>query len=186
LIAYLDVAPLRWSSAAIRGATPGTVVGDPRQWRDPVDTSVLDGRRCALATADPRWYAPLLRQSRPALVAIDVCGEWPSFCAPAIRDCVRHAHLVTITAVDYRRLPRTVLEGVRLGHDGGPALIVKNGGAGVHIRCRGATIELPAPPVRTLRTDVGAGDLLLGCLAANLDPHPDGLTPEELRDAYER
>jgi sugar/nucleoside kinase (ribokinase family) len=186
LVDELPVPPLRWSGPTVCGeGSPAAVEGDACAWRARTDPAVLDGQRCALANADPRWYARLLRYCAPRFAAIDLSGEWLSFCAPAVRECLSRVHLVTMTEADHRALPRTALEGVRLGYHGGPALIVKRGHKGVVVRCGGVTTELAPPQVAHVRADVGAGDVLLGCLAAQLGAPADGLRSPEVCEAYQ-
>jgi sugar/nucleoside kinase (ribokinase family) len=184
----LPFAALRWVGARVQGDNGrAEVVGDPVAWRAEPPYPDLRGRTLVLANGDPKWYAQLLQAGRPRFVALDVHGEWVlAHRAAALQACLSRAHLLTITRRDFEALPSQVLPGVRAGRRGGPALVVKDGARGVRLHADGQRRDRPAPPVARVLTDVGAGDLLLGALAAALAPGPCPPGLDDLTRAYDR
>jgi sugar/nucleoside kinase (ribokinase family) len=100
--------------------------------------------------------------------------------------CLRQVQLVTITAKDMAALPPEVLRGVRAGKPGGPALVVKRDVRGVSIIVNGECRNLPPPTLQMpVRTDAGAGDVLLGGLAVHLSRSQESLSIDRVQQAYE-
>jgi hypothetical protein len=64
-------------------------------------------------------------------------------------------------------------------------LIVKNGSAGIKIFGGGAVRNLPAPSPKSINTDVGCGDLLVGALAGHILQNPLFAEPVSFCDLIE-
>ena len=177
--------PLVWAAGAIVGDERRWALrGDPRHWGVACHPSELHGRTLVLANGHIGSYAGLLRAGRPRFVAMDINVGWVPSQVLALGQCLRRAHLVTITRSDLERLPRAATSGTGLGEPGGAALLVKAGPAGVTLVAGGHSCMLPPPEVARLQTDVGAGDLLLGCLAALLGHTPVPLSAKHVEHAY--
>jgi hypothetical protein len=162
--------PLRWSTGpVVDEACRWTLAGDPRGWSGTCEPVELHGRIVVLANGNPYAYARMLKDAQPGYVAIDIDGCWVASQSSAIKECVRRARLVTITRRDHERLPPGFFAGTGSGGPSGPMLVIKAGAAGVELIAEGGRRVLPAPPVDgPVGTDVGAGDVLLGFLAARL------------------
>src|SRR5262249_33428098 len=116
---------------------------------------------------------------------MDIDAGWAASQSPALRQCLRRAQLVTVTRRDHERLPADCIAGIGLGEPGGPALIIKSGPAGVTVLANGESVALPAPVVQQpIRTDIGAGDLLLGLLSARIALHSRPAFLETIEGAY--
>jgi sugar/nucleoside kinase (ribokinase family) len=188
LVKTSQLPALRWAAPQVLGDLRSwRMHGDPRLWRVPdLPPGALDGCLVVLANADPDWYADVLSAHRPRFVAVDVDGAWTLYRTKSINLCLRRAHLVTISENDLKALPRGVLSGVRAGYSAGTALVIKRGAAGVRLVVNGEHRDLP-PPVSpsSVRTDIGAGDVLLGGLATSLG-FDDDMSMDRVEDAYQR
>ena len=183
----LQRAPLGFSAPRLLGASSGyQISGDPALWRG--STSVpKEVNKLVLANADPAWYSQLLAQSRgSSQVFIDIHSQWIRFRPSETLSCLRAANVVTLTESELQLLPRQVVVQAHLGSQGGPALVIKHGASGCVVRANGREAIVPAPVLsRPASHDVGAGDLLLGLLAAHCPFKPE-LEVEDLVLAYER
>lgn len=178
--------PLVWRAGAVIGETRDwKLEGDPRGWTAACAPALLRGRALALANGNPGPYAELLKRAEPRFIAIDVNVDWLPAQAPALKYCLQRAQLVTVTREDYLRLPSDLLAGTGLGRRGGPALVVKAGEAGVTVHAEGQSRWLQPPKIDGgARTDVGAGDLLLGILTARLGCKSGPVSVRDLEAAY--
>lgn len=183
----LRKAPLEFSTPRLLGTSSTyQISGDPALWRG--STSLPQGlRKLVLANADPAWYAQLLAPGRENLqVFFDIHSQWLKFRPSETLSCLRAANVVTLTEDELRLLPRQLLAQARLGSPGGPALLIKHGASGCVVRANGREASVPPPVLsRPASHDVGAGDLLLGLLAAH-SPSERELEVEDLVLAYER
>jgi hypothetical protein len=162
------------------------IVGDPAVWRAPFSPDELNGQILVLANADPCWYEQILTSCNPRLVAMDVHGEWVTWRASSLNTCLRRANIITITEQDLKKLPKSVLSGVRAGHESGRALIIKRGQKGISVFAGGQEVDLPAPKLDSdIQTDVGAGDFLLGALVGCLSRETNDLTLRDFKEAYD-
>lgn len=185
LVRRVDGNGLRWTSPRILGTKrPWSLCGDPRRHTVACDDAELDGRILILANGAPDVYASMLQKRRHRFAVMDVDGSWSASQATALQDCMSRVDLVTITQFDLERLPFRARAGVRLGQPGGPALLVKNGPSGVQIRSGGQERRMPAADCREVATDIGAGDVLLGCLAGTLSGVESPLTVDAVAEAY--
>lgn len=186
LICRRPAPPLRWTAGPIVAETRRwTLEGDPRGWAAACEPDQVSGRALVLANGDPDPYARWLRSSQPGYVAIDVDGSWVASRPWAVNECLRRADLVTITRGDYDRVPPDVLEGTGVGRRPGAVLVIKSGSAGVEIVAGGQRRALPPPGVDArVGTDVGAGDVLLGFLAARLGSRAAPCDLEAAEAAY--
>lgn len=178
--------PLRWSAGRVLGnSRRWQLEGDPRKATASCDPARLEDRVVALANGNPSVYAPMLLQSRPRFAALDVDGSWAASQLPALRQCWRRVHLVSVTKTDYDRLPSEARAGSGLGQRGGPVLVLKSGPDGVTISAEGEARSLPAPTVRgAVQTDIGAGDVLLGILTARLAECRSPISLDAAASAY--
>jgi hypothetical protein len=183
----LQIAPLVLSTPRLLGASSSYQIrGDPALWRG--STSVpKEVNKLVLANADPAWYAQLLAHSRrDSQVFIDIHSQWIKFRPSETLSCLRAANVVTLTESELQLLPRQVVVQAHLGLQGGPALVIKYGASGCLVRANGREAIVPAPVLlRPASHDVGAGDLLLGLLAAHCPFKPE-IEVEDLVLAYER
>jgi hypothetical protein len=178
--------PLRWIAPPVIGESRSwKLEGDPRKWIATCDPYLLSGRVLTLANGSPSAYADLLEKASPRWVAMDIDACWAASQSLALNRCVRRVNLVTITRRDYEELPSQVLAGTKAGQPGGAALIIKAGATGIMVNAQGETRLLPAPAVSgEVKTDVGAGDFLLGILSAHLGPRCISCSVEEIECAY--
>ncbi len=183
----LQRAPLQFSTPRLLGTSSAyQISGDPALWRG--STSIpKEVNKLVLANADPAWYAQLLEHRREgSQVFIDIHSQWIRFRPSETLSCLRVANVVTLTESELQLLPRQVVVQAHLGSQGGPALVIKQGASGCVVRANGREAVVPAPALsRPPSHDVGAGDLLLGLLAANC-PFKSELEVEDLILAYER
>jgi hypothetical protein len=167
---------LKWQGPAILGESgEAKLIGSPEVWRVAVSPAVGEGQDLVFANGDPEWHAAVLQRCRPRFVAMDIHGDWIPHRAAALDACLRRSNLVTITERDLARLPPTLR--VELEQPQGPAVVIKRGAKGVTIMAGGERSDLRAPDLQgAIRQDIGAGDLLLGALAASLT-RVDGPVP---------
>ena len=182
----LPQAPLRWHTPAVIGThRRWQLDGDPRGWSAPASAAVLSGRVLALTNGPPAAYAAMLASAIPRFTAFDLDARWAPSQPAALAACVRLADLLTLTRTDYQNLPPSVLAGSGAGQPGGSLLIIKDGANGVDLLADGKHLHLPPAAINgPLRTDVGAGDLLLGLLAARLGRLPAPPTLDDCAVAY--
>lgn len=182
----LPQAPLRWHTPAVIGTQRRWQLdGDPRGWSAEASPAALAGRVLALANGPPAAYAAMLTSATPRFTAFDLDARWAPSQPAALAACVRLADLLTLTRTDYQHLPPSVFAGSRAGQPGGPLLIIKDGAHGVDLLADGKRLHLPPAAINgPLRTDVGAGDLLLGALAAQLGRLPAPPTLDDCATAY--
>nr|WP_315250263.1 hypothetical protein [uncultured Duganella sp.] len=179
-------APLRWHTPAVIGTRRRWQLdGDPRGWSAEAPPAALAGRVLALANGPPAAYAAMLASAAPRFTAFDLDARWAPSQPAALAACVRLADLLTLTRTDYQNLPPGVFAGSGAGQPGGPLLIIKDGANGAILLADGKRLRLPPAAIGgPLRTDVGAGDLLLGALAARLGRLPAPPTPDDCASAY--
>ncbi len=159
---------LHWIGPALVGSDVSSfrIEGNPMLWDVPVAPHRLAGRVCGLANADLRWYARVLRSGPPALVGLDLDAGWFRYRHPDLEECLTQASFATITRADFARLPPAATRLLEAY-----TVVVKNGPHGVVVMTGDTRDHLPPPVERQsdVRSDVGAGDLLLGCLAGALE-----------------
>lgn len=182
----LPLPPLRWHTPAVIGTQRRWQLhGDPRGWSAEAPAAALTGRVLALANGPPAAYAAMLLSASPHFTAVDLDARWAPSQPAALATCVRQADLLTLTRTDYHSLPPSMFAGSSAGQPGGPILVIKDGPRGVDILAHGARLHLPPAPLDgPLRTDVGAGDVLLGALAARLGRLPTPPTLDDCATAY--
>jgi len=182
----LPLVPLRWHAPAIVGTgRRWQIEGDPRAWSATAPAAALAGAILALPNAPPAAYAAMLEGAQPRFTAIDLDARWAPSQPAAFAACARRAQLLTLTRADQLSLPRGTFAGSRAGERGGPVMVVKDGADGVDILAGGGRLHLPAPVCNgPVRTDAGAGDLLLGFLAARLGPLTAPPTLDDCAGAY--
>ena len=183
-----DLPPLRWIAPALVGTKRDWVLeGDPRGWVAQCDPADLQAATLILANANPRAYATLLSGARPSFTAMDIDGRWGPTQLDALKACLPHVQLLTVTRTDLARLPRGLLAGTGIGRRPGTVLLVKDGPAGVTARIDDQERSWPAPPCdREPSTDIGAGDLLLGILGTIIGCSPTPVTHAVAEAAYVR
>lgn len=177
--------PLKWFSGAIRGEeTSATFEGSPQEWPAPATPASLAGHMLVLTNGNPLHQIDQIAR-KPARVAIDIDAGW-SFAHPRpINACIKAANFVTVTTGDYKRLPSLVTLGTGLGRPGGPAVFIKRGAEGVILEYEGIRRQLPAPSLpRPVTNDIGAGDFLLGFIAAKIGLQKHAVTIDALENAY--
>lgn len=158
----------------------------PPRILSPEAISEMMSRSLVLANGDPAEHAAVLAAvPLTTAVCVDLHGEWFGVRAREVAVLLARADVITVTEADWRRLPRLCLSGLRLGYAPLPVLVVKRGPEGVLIRSGGVEIALPPPlPPEMVRCDLGAGDLLVGCLAAELAEYGKEVDAHRVAKAY--
>ena len=183
LITPVSRPPLKWFSGAVRGEeTSATFEGSPQEWPAPAAFVDLAGHMLVLANGNPLHHIELIAR-KPARMAMDIDAGWAFAHPHRINTCIKAASFVTVTAKDYKRLSSQVTLGTGLGKPGGPAVFVKRGGEGVILEHAGTRRQLPPPSLpHPVSNDTGAGDFLLGFIAAKV--RQGAITIDALENAY--
>jgi hypothetical protein len=187
LITRLPYPPLRWTSSPLIGNTrKWSLEGNPRNWIATCGRNDLVGRTLVLSNSSPRACFDLLKYRDHSHASIDIDASWAASQPNEIRKCLDNVDLVTITSADFYRMS-AVFAGTSVGSTDGAALVMKSGADGVSITVDGRTVSVGSPELKgKLKTDVGAGDVLLGFLSAELFANNAPCTLEMVEDAYLR
>lgn len=168
---------LQRSTAAGRWQIEGTPVAWSPRMAPASEEDVLYA-----AAIDPAWIVEVGMVQKRRLLAMDLQYEWmrarPRETARAVELC----DFVSGTDFEFEQLPAACMRAL---YDKETILLLKHGPRGATLNFGQASIDLPPPSVRSVRTDVGAGDLLFGALAsatASSDNKEDLLF--ELKDSY--
>jgi len=176
-----------WRGRALLGdAREGAISEDLSPWSSPVLADAKGGLVCA--NADPSCLDRLIAATAPPWVAFDCHSAWLRVRREPLLKCLARSNLVTMTEHERDMLPREIFARARLGEATGPALVVKKGARGIEIVVNGMRLSMPPPQIATVRCDIGAGDMLLGALAACLKGNDAVNLPglEQIAAAYER
>jgi ferredoxin len=173
LLTTLPLPPLRWVGPAVVGdaVSAARIEGNPSLWTAACPASSLDGETVALANSDPRWMARLLEPASPARVLVALHGDWIPYRGREIEACLEAADVVCLTRRDLGLLSPAAarrLESI--------TVVITDGSRGVEVVSGPRRDRLPPPTLSGARvtTDVGAGDLMFGCLAGWIDARAAG------------
>jgi hypothetical protein len=172
---------VEWSGAAVSDEDASVdVTGEPEPGLDAASAADWRGG-LVVANTNPviarRWIA----HRAGAFTAIDMFHGWVRFLGNSCHDCIREADLVTLTAREAGMLASA--RPIALRDDA--ILVTKHGRDGVHVSAPGRSAWLPPPQVDHVRCDIGAGDLLLGALAAAASQVGPAHRFEAVVDAYD-
>jgi sugar/nucleoside kinase (ribokinase family) len=148
---------------AVRERKPTAHVGNPLVWSGPPSFAFDPSDIVVAANGDPNWLMETLLRGAPGFLAVDLHVAWMRSRRSSLRYCVEAAHLVSGTVEEFNALAesnvRTRSECVRL---------VKRGPRGVVVTDKCTARSLPAPDLASpMKSDVGAGDFLLGLLVGS-------------------
>ena len=140
---------------------------NPLLWM-PADTVRLEPTDVLFASnGDPEWLRRTIGRCRPRFLGLDLHATWALIRPVAMDACIRSADFVSATEEELSLIPSGALADLR---DRNAIVMCKKGAAGVSICSGREQYALPSPTVSNVVTDVGAGDLLFGAMAAAAVP----------------
>ena len=123
-----------------------------------------------LVNADPRWHLAFLKASNPnRAVLIDLYAPWATLRRRELASCLAYATAVTGTAKEFSELTSECQYALSAAVERGALIVTKRGADGISIHDKFQKLSMPAPQIRRVRTDIGAGDLLAGALGAGFE-----------------
>jgi hypothetical protein len=143
------------------------ILGNPAQWHVNLCAETLNCRAIILTSADPKGYIDILSKVQRSFVSLDLQSDMILNRSKILDECLRHIDLITVTEHDLAAIPRHFISNY-INSVRNPFLIIKRAERGITVRHMGNMIDLPAPEITVLRNDVGAGDLLVGALTAEI------------------
>ncbi|KHS96408.1 hypothetical protein RC88_06915 [Pectobacterium parvum] len=177
---------LTWHSENVLGSKGnGKLDGMPAIWKSEKNSDLLNGALVVLANGDPAWYCSILTKTQPQLTLMDFNMNWLAIRGEELRQCLRYVDMITITRHEYSSLGKRFFATFLAQKN--KFLLVKDGSHGSEL-ISGEERELLAPAMpRTVTTDVGCGDLLIGLVAGYLShqlSRADAMVFQQIKAGY--
>jgi len=160
-----------------------TIIGNPDSWMPNVKDCDFTDSFLLAAGCDPQWLDAILVENKPRYLAIDLHSSWIGSRTTALNRSLHKCNLLSLTEWELSMLPESLA--VQIGSNNQITLLVKRGRSGVTISQGRSSYNLPPPHTATLRSDLGAGDFIFGCIGGAIASHGTVEAPIDIYcDAY--
>lgn len=141
----------------------GTLTDNPLHWSYQTDKTLPNNLPLFFSNGDPLLLNYLLDKINPCFLSLDLYHQWIGFRKAEIESLLYRTDIICGTEKEFSMLSKSV--DALTSNNEERIVIIKRGKAGISIKYKTSVINLPPPQVDSVTCDIGAGDILFGCVS---------------------